>query len=67
MSNWVPVEEMQPHKDFGEYITTMRSKVSGITMVTTNVYMDGKWSVPEGIEVTAWMPLPEAYAEQSRQ
>lgn len=61
MSKWIPVEEMQPPKFFGEYITTMRSKVSGIKMVTTNVYMGGVWSVPDDIEVTAWMPLPEAY------
>lgn len=67
MSKWIPVEEMLPPKDFGEYITTMRSNVSGNEFVSTSVYMDGKWSVPEHIEVTAWMPLPEAYAEQSRQ
>ena len=59
---WIPVSEKLP-EETGWYIVTIRTE-KGIA-VCEQSYRKGEnhWTTLKGIEVIAWMPLPEPYKE----
>ena len=71
-TGWIPVGERLPEKS-GHYIVTEKvfrlddraHKGRYNTRVEQVEYSNGKWQMASFFEVTAWMPLPEPYKEES--
>ena len=58
---WIPVEE-RPPKEFATVII-WRNDCKNATI---GWFIGGYWSVPKGVRVTHWMPLPEAPKEDAQ-
>lgn len=57
---WIPVEE-RPPKEFATVII-WRNDCKNATI---GWFIGGYWSVPKGVRVTHWMPLPEGPKEDA--
>lgn len=67
---WIPVTERLPEKD-GDYIVTYLwiGTYSGEAYRETGIdeWKKGGWiDIPQTYEVTAWIPLPKPYQEDSK-
>lgn len=66
VGEWIPVSERLPEKK-GEYLFTTNS-YSGVTIEIYIFDPENNWDVEfakTGMDLMAWMPLPEAYREES--
>ena len=52
---WIPVEEHLPTKDDSYLVTTNRLSYA----LEIGIFKDGKWRVPPGVRIVAWMEIPK--------
>ena len=65
VGEWIPVSERLPEKK-GEYLFTTNS-YSGVEIEIYIFDPENNWDVEcakTGMDLMAWMPLPEAYKEE---
>ena len=68
---WIPVTERLPEDTFAKLVTTKIDFPANKGFVTDVAnYIDGKWyfyrsRIEICLEITAWMPLPDPYKEES--
>ena len=68
---WIPVTERLPEDTLAKLVTTKIDFPANKGFATDVAnYIDGKWYFSRSrievcLEITAWMPLPEPYKEES--
>lgn len=61
-SQWIPVSERLPEKEFNLYIVTYKMSAEDFRTGISD-FCHGTWAVRPHGEVIAWMPLPNPYKE----